>query len=131
MKATLPSLALVCIGGALAATVAVAPISAHHSGAMVDSNKEVTLVGTVKEFQFTNPHSWIQLNVPDASGKVTEWSIEWGGVSGLYKQGVRAQSLKPGDKVTIVAHPLKNGNSGATVRSVTDAEGKPVGGRYG
>jgi hypothetical protein len=113
---------LAAAGAALAAS----PALAHHSAAMFDAAKQVTLVGTVKEFQFTNPHSWIQLNVPDATGKMVEWSLETGGVSSLYKRGVRASSLKPGDKVTVVAHPLKNGNPGANVRAVTTAEGKQV-----
>ena len=121
---------LLVMAGVAAALVA-APAFAHHSGAMFDSNKEITLQGTIKEFQWTNPHSWIQVNVADPAGKVTEWSIEWGGVSGLYQQGVRATSLKPGDKVTMVVHPLKNGNPGATVKSITGADGKPIGGRQG
>jgi hypothetical protein len=121
---------LLILAGTLAALTASSAM-AHHSGAMFDSTKDVTLQGTIKEFQWTNPHSWIQLNVPDAAGKPVEWSIEWGGVSGLYKQGVRASSLKPGDKVTIVGHPLKNGAAGATVKSITGADGKPVGGRPG
>jgi hypothetical protein len=126
MKAKL--LVLAAAGVALAA----GPALAHHSGAMFDSTKEVTLEGTIKEFQFTNPHSWIQLNVADPNGKVTEWSLETGGVSGLYKRGVRASSLKPGDKVTVIAHPLKNGNAGGSVRTVTTSEGKVViGGRAG
>jgi len=112
---------------ALAAGVAIAaPASAHHSGAMFDSSKQVTLEGTVKEFQFTNPHSWIQLNVKEPSGKVVEWSLETGGVSSLYKRGVRKNSLKPGDKVTVVANPLKNGNPGGSVRTVVAADGKPI-----
>ena len=124
MKAKL--LVLAAVGVALAA-----PAFAHHSGAMFDSNKEVTLVGTVKEFQWTNPHSWIQLNVPDATGKPVEWSIEWGGVSGLYKQGVRATSLKTGDKITVLANPLKNGNPGGMARKITGADGQQIGGRQG
>ena len=119
-------LVLAALGAALAA-----PAFAHHSGAMFDSSKEVTLNGTVKEFQWTNPHSWIQLNVPDAAGKPVEWSIEWGGVSQLYKTGVRANTLKAGDKITIVGHPLKNGNPGATVMKITDADGKQIAGRQG
>jgi len=103
-----------------------APAWAHHSAAMFDSTKQVTLEGTVKDFQFTNPHSWIQLNVADASGKVTEWSLETGGTSSLYKRGVRASSLKPGDKITVVANPLKNGNPGGNVRTVTGADGKRI-----
>jgi hypothetical protein len=116
---------------AMAATLAAGPALAHHSGAMFDANKEVTLQGTVKEFQWTNPHSWIQLNVPDASGKVTEWSLEWGGVSQLYTQGVRKASLNPGDKVTVVAHPLKNGNPGGSVRTITGPDGAKLGRREG
>jgi hypothetical protein len=116
-------LVLAAAGAALAA----GPALAHHSAAMFDHDKEVTLQGTIKEFQFTNPHSWIQLNVADPSGKVAEWSLETNGVSQLFKKGWRPSSLKPGDKVTIVAHPLKNGNSGGTVVSVVGADGKKIG----
>jgi hypothetical protein len=119
---------LVTAGAACVLAVSVAgPALAHHSAAMFDSSKQVTLVGTVKQFQWTNPHSWIQLYVPDATGKPVEWSLEWQGVSGLYKQGVRASSLKPGDKVTIVGSPLRNGNPGANVRSIIGPDGQPIG----
>ena len=113
----------------VAAAVAAGPAMAHHSGAMFDASKNVTLVGTIKEFQFTNPHSWVQIVVPDANGKPVEWSIEWGGVSSLYRQGIRKDSLKPGDKVTIVGHPLYNGNPSANMGSITAADGKPIGKR--
>jgi hypothetical protein len=125
MKETVMKTQLLLLG-AVAALVA-SPALAHHSGAMFDSNKELTLQGTVKEFQWTNPHSWIQLNVADPAGKVTEWSLEYGGVSQLYKRGVRASSLKAGDKVTIVVNPLKNGNAGGMVKSVIGPDGKKLG----
>lgn len=112
--------------GTILAVLATGPTLAHHSAAMFDAAKEVTLEGTVKEFQFTNPHSWIQLNVADAGGKVAEWSLETGGVSRLYKSGIRASTLKPGDKITVVAHPLKNGNTGGEVRTVTTSDGKVI-----
>jgi len=111
----------------LAVMVAAGPAMAHHSAAMFDAGKSVTLVGTIKEFQFTNPHSWVQVLVPDASGKPVEWSIEWGGVSALYRQGIRKASLKPGDRVTIIGHPLRNGNFSASMTSVTGADGMPIG----
>jgi hypothetical protein len=117
---------LIAAGAASLAAAAV-PAAAHHSSAMFDGSKQITLQGTIKEFQFTNPHSWIQLNVADPAGKVTEWSLETNGVSQLFKRGWRSQTLKPGDKVTISVHPLKNGNSGGAVMSVLDAEGKKVG----
>ena len=103
------------------------PASAHHSGAMFDSSKELTLVGTIKEFQWTNPHSWVQVLVPDARGKVVEWSLEMSGTSGLYRRGWRASSLKPGDKVTIVTNPMRNGSPAGNVRSVTMADGRKLG----
>lgn len=123
-------LKLIVLAGACAA-LAAGPVSAHHSAAMFDAAKEIKLEGTVKEFQFTNPHSWIQLNVADAGGKVTEWSLETAGVSSLYRRGIRASSLKPGDKVTVVANPLKNGAAGGNVRSVTSADGKAIIGGQG
>jgi hypothetical protein len=111
----------------VAAALAATPALAHHSSAMFDGQKSVTLVGTVKEFQWTNPHSWVQLNVTDPNGKVVEWSLETSGISSLYKRGWRSGSLKPGDKVTIVVSPLKNGNPGGNIRSVVTADGKKLG----
>jgi hypothetical protein len=113
--------------GAMTAALTAPAALAHHSGAMFDGQKSVTLVGTVKEFQWTNPHSWVQLDVTDPNGKVVEWSLETSGISSLYKRGWRSSSLKPGDKVTVVASPLKNGNPGGNIRSVTTADGKKLG----
>jgi hypothetical protein len=90
---------------------------------MFDSRKEVTLTGEVKEFQWTNPHSWVQLNVAGPNGEVIEWSLESSSVSNLYKRGWRKTSLKPGDKVTVVIGPLRNGDPGGMLKSVTLADG--------
>jgi hypothetical protein len=85
------------------------PVFAHHSNAgfSPDAVKEIT--GTVKEFQFRNPHSWIQVNVTDATGKVTEWSFEWGSPNQLGREGVRPATFSPGMNVTIKFHPMLNG----------------------
>jgi hypothetical protein len=104
---------------------------AHHSGAMFDSSKEVSLAGTVKEFQYTNPHSWLVVNVPDARGKVTEWSFEAEGPSTLLRAGIKKSSLTPGDKVTVKGHPLKDGRPGAGLVSVTKADGTMLNPRPG
>ena len=96
---------------------------AHHSGAMFDATKEVTLQGTVKEFQYTNPHSWLVVNIPDATGKVTEWSFEAEGPSTLLRAGIKKSSLMPGEKVTVKGHPLKDGRPGAGLMNVTKADG--------
>ena len=109
-----------------AATLAAAPAFAHHSFAMFDNTKDVTLEGTVKEFQWTNPHSWVQLMVKDASGKEVEWSVEAGSPNGLSRQGWTRHAAKPGDKASIVVHPLKDGTAGGSLVSMT-VNGEKVG----
>ena len=110
--------------GVLAA--AASPALAHHSGAMFDREKEVSLAGTVKEFQYTNPHSWLQVNVPDASGKVTVWGFEAEGPSTLLRAGIKKSTFMPGDKVTVKGHPMKDGRPGAGLMSVTKADGSVI-----
>jgi hypothetical protein len=88
---------------------------AHHSYAMFDNKVETTLIGTVKEFQWTNPHSWIQLVVTDAAGHAVEWSIEGGSPVALAHQGWTPTTFAPGDKVEVVIHPLVNGRSGGSL----------------
>jgi hypothetical protein len=99
---------------------------AHHSFAMFDNSKEQTLEGEVKDFQWTNPHIWIQVNVKDASGKVTEWSIEGGSPNGLKRSGWTKKSMNAGDKVVMKIHPLKDGSSGGSFMATT-VNGKPLG----
>lgn len=105
------------------ASIAAFPASAHHSGAMFDDEKEVVLVGTIKEFQYTNPHSWIQVMVPGSNGADVEWSIETAAPIVLLRAGIRANALVPGDKVTVRAHPLRNGNPGGNLIDVKKADG--------
>jgi hypothetical protein len=108
--------------GVLAAT----PAFAHHSFAMFDNEKTVTLEGTVKEFQWTNPHSWVQLMVTDGTGKSVEWSIEAGSPNGLERQGWTRHAAKAGDKAVIEIHPLKNGNPGGSLISMS-VNGQKIG----
>jgi hypothetical protein len=108
--------------------LAAAPASAHHSFAMFDNQKNLSLDGTVKEFQWTNPHSWIQLVVKDpATGKDVEWSIEGGSPNGLSRSGWHRTSLKPGDKAVAIIHPLKDGTNGGSLVSVS-VNGVKIGG---
>ena len=86
------------------------PVFAHHSNAGFDPEAVKEITGTVKEFQFRNPHSWIQVNVTDATGKVTEWSFEWGSPNQLGREGVRPTTFSPGMNVTIKFHPMLNGS---------------------
>jgi hypothetical protein len=100
--------------------------SAHHSGAMFDQAKSVTLVGTIKEYQFTNPHVWIELMVP-GKGKPVQWSIEGEGPSIMARIGLKPKALQPGDKVTLKAHPLRDGRPGGSFITMTMADGKVIG----
>lgn len=114
----------------LSATLSSTPY-AHHSFATFDQAQQKTLVGTVKEFQWTNPHTWLQVLVKDpATGQVTEWSIEGGSPNGLSRSGWRRSSLKPGDNVEVIIHPLKNGANGGSLMKVS-VDGKVIGGRPG
>ena len=103
-----------------------APALAHHSGAMFDATKTVTLDGTVKEFQWTNPHSWLQLVVPDNSGGTKEWSLELVSLNVLSHNGWKPGTLKPGDKVQVTMHPLKNGDPGGMGVNVILPDGKEM-----
>ena len=103
------------------------PAFAHHSFSMFDMSKEVVMTGEVKDFQWTNPHIWIQLTVPGADGKATEWSIEGTSPNVLSRQGWNKHSVKAGEKVTVTVHPLKDGTAGASLVKVVLANGKVVG----
>jgi hypothetical protein len=91
---------------------------------MFDSSKEVTLNGTVKEFQYTNPHSWIQLVVAGEGGAApVEWSIETGAPIVLLRAGIKPTALQPGDKISLKMHPLKDGAPGGSLVEVKKADG--------
>ena len=99
---------------------------AHHSGAMFDSSKSLTLNGTVKAFQWTNPHCWIQVVVPSHDGPV-EWAIEMGSPVELFRGGWKPRTLNAGDKIVVTVHPMRDGSNGGLFVSATDAQGKPIG----
>jgi hypothetical protein len=94
--------------GTLGAPVGAA---AHHSFAMFDHSRKLTLTGTVKDWQWVNPHTWLQLTVPSAGGE-TEWRIEGRSPNVLSRRGWNRKVVSPGDKVTVVIYPLKSGEPG-------------------
>lgn len=100
-----------------------APVLAHHSGTMFDETKEVTLQGIVKEFQYTNPHSWLLVDVTGADGKVTTWGFEAEGPSTLMQMKVRRSDFAPGTKLTISGHPMKDGRPAAAWTKAVRADG--------
>ena len=99
----------------------------HHSFAMFDLDKEVTLEGVVKEFQWTNPHVWLQILVADPKGETTEWSLEAGAPGMLTRTGWKSSMLKANDKVSVVIHPLKSGAPGGSLVKVTLPDGRVMG----
>lgn len=90
------------------------PAMAHHSGAMFDDKKSVTLTGTIKEFQYTNPHSWLLVDVKGADGAVTTWGFEAEGPTTLLRAGIKRSDLMPGMEITITGHPMRDGRPAAT-----------------
>jgi hypothetical protein len=102
------------------------PVFAHHTGAMFDDHRSTTLSGTVKAFQWTNPHCWIQLMVAGEQGSA-EWSVEMGSPSQLFHGGWKPKSLQPGDKITVVVRPMRDGTNAGLFLSATFADGKVIG----
>jgi hypothetical protein len=115
------------ICGSCAVLTLVAPASAHHSFAMFDRSTEIELEGEVKEFQWTNPHTWTQLLVEGEDGAVVEWSIEGGSPNGLTRQGWKRNSLQPGERITMTVNPLMNGRPGGSIVRAVKADGSVLG----
>jgi hypothetical protein len=101
--------------------------AAHHSFAMFDRNQTQTITGTVKELQLINPHGWLRIMVPDASGAQNEWSLELGGAGQLGRFGWTQNAVHPGDKVVVQLHPLRDGSYGGQLISVTLPNGQVLG----
>jgi hypothetical protein len=99
----------------------------HHSGAGFNSEKVIELSGTIKEFQFTNPHTWIQIVVEDDKGAKTEWSVEWGSPNSLGRQGIRPSTFPAGAKVSMRLRPMLNGAPAGAFVGAKFQDGKTVG----
>jgi hypothetical protein len=99
------------------------PAFAHHSFSMFDLKNRKTLQGTVTQFKWSNPHVFIEIDVPQDSGEVQHYSIETASPSWLSRYGWKHNSIKPGDKVSLVMFPLRDGKSGGALQQVTLADG--------
>lgn len=108
------------------ALVSMSVATAHHSTAEFDYTKQTTIQGTVKEVQWTNPHSYIQLLVDDAAGQKVEWSVEIGSPSLNVNLGWRKTSVKAGDEVTMLLSPARNGTPYGTLRVLTFPDGRQL-----
>ena len=102
----------VCLAG-IAFAMSAMPALAHHSFAMFDAEKTLTMQGTVKEFEWVNPHSWLRVMVNDEkTGKPLLWALELSSPGRLVTMGMRADSVKPGDAVSVTFHPMRDGSRG-------------------
>jgi hypothetical protein len=108
---------------ATAMLLASTSLQAHHSAVMFEETKEVTFEGVVKEFQFTNPHSWLLVDVTNKDGSVTTWGFEAEGPSTLLRNGVRPADFRSGTKLTITGRPMRDGRPGALWRKAVRADG--------
>ncbi len=115
------------VGMVLALPATAIPAFAHHSYAEFDTGRKVTIEGTVKEFQWTNPHSWMLVMVPNASGQAEQWAIEFSSVSLLASRGWKPKTVVPGDKVAITFHPMRNGSRAGSYMAITLPNGKEMG----
>jgi hypothetical protein len=112
---------------AIAVAAFATPAFAHHSFAMFDAQKTVTLQGTVKEFEWTNPHSWLRVTVNDEkTGKPLLWALELSSPARLITMGMKADSVHPGDSVSVTFHPMKDGTRGGQFIQATLPGGKQV-----
>jgi uncharacterized protein DUF6152 len=123
VNGAIKTLVLAAIGVVASSTLA----HAHHSFAAFDRTKKVVLVGMVKEFSFTNPHAWIQLEVQDSKGEKTEWGVECGSPNMMARTGWKKELLKPGDQVAVTVNPLADGRPNGSLVSITLANGTVLG----
>ena len=115
---------LLSLSGLLLASTAV---SAHHSFAMFDATKSITVTGTVKEVAYANPHVWVDMVVRNDKGELESWGMEGGNLGGLYRMGWTKDTVKVGDTITMEIHPIKNGTTGGQILRVTLADGRVLG----
>ncbi len=109
---------------ATAAFIMAAPAPAHHSFTMFDMTKRITLLGSVTSFEWSNPHAYIEIDVPGEDGELKHWSIELGSPSILQSSGWKFSSLKKGDKTSLVINPLKSGQAGGFLYTATLPDGR-------
>ena len=107
------------------------PAFGHHSFAMFDYSKDVTVTGEVRQLRWLNPHIHILISVPDGKGGVVEWDIEGGTPGNLRRNGWAKDIVKPGEKISVVVHPMKDGTNGGQLLRASRADGSAIGGNLG
>jgi hypothetical protein len=106
-------------------------VAAHHSATMFEEKRTITVEGVVKEFQYTNPHSWLLVDVKDKDGKITTWGFEAEGPSTLQRAGIRPSEFPVGTRLTITGRPMKDGRPAAIWVNAVRADGRKFDPREG
>ena len=102
----------------------VSPALSHHSHAMFDHTREVSVTGTVTQWVFRNPHAFLYIDVKSENGEVVNYSIEMSNIPNMITRGIGQATFKPGDKVTAKVHPLRDGRPGGNYVTIVAADGK-------
>lgn len=102
------------------------PLQAHHAATMFDGSKTVIIKGTIKTYEWTNPHVWIWIDVPEANGQIQTWGIETANLAMARRLGMTRDSFKPGDQVTMSVNPMKDGSIGGRLRQAVFEDGHSV-----
>ena len=110
-----------------AATLIAAPAWGHHSGAMFDPDQTVVLEGTILDWQWTNPHCWLQVLVADENGRSVEWTVEFGSPAQIAYGGIRYNTFEAGARITLGINPLKSGQPGGVYTYAILADGQSLG----
>ena len=111
---------------AISTIAVVVPAWAHHAAVMYERDKTLSVQGTVKEFAFMNPHSWIYVVVRDANGQTKEWALESSSTASLIRRGWSRDSIKPGDAISATFRPMRDGSPGGELESLTLADGRKL-----
>ena len=111
---------------AISTIAVVVPAWAHHANVMYEREKTLSVQGTVKEFAFMNPHSWIYVVVRDANGQTREWALESSSTASLQRRGWSRDSIKPGDAISATFRPMRDGSPGGELESLTLADGRKL-----
>lgn len=117
------------LAGALSAAALSVPTggSAHHSYSMFDRSKVITINGSVRVWEMVNPHSYLWVVVKPADGGPDQvWGLEGGGIAALSRAGVTKSAVKPGEKISVDLHPLRDGRTGGMLVKVMLADGKTI-----
>ena len=109
----------------LALALSALQAQAHHSFSMFDREKLITVTGTLTEFEYSNPHCWLHVAVTDpATGRNVDWAFEMGSIGQVAADGWKADTVKPGDKITVEAHPMKDGSRGGQYQAAKLGDGR-------